>query len=166
MLTVIAAINWGDVLAAVGLSTILNTIITALLKFRELRTVWRRDRLTTAVADFLPAAASVIPLATTANYAHKGLDREDVTIAQAQKHKDALDALDQRMTEVRTLEIPVLLFMGKTHRQDVLIYTDHLADRLVAGITLDLLSFSDVAKEAETLHKMVLEAVRADFRIV
>lgn len=166
MLTVIAAVNWGDVGTAVGLSTIISTVVTALLKVRELRTVWRRDRLTTAVTDFLPTAASLIPLSTTAHYAQKGAVREDATNAQEKAYKEALNALDQRMGEVRRLEIPVLLFMSKVHREAVLTYTAHLADRLVAGVTLDPLSFGDVAKEASTLHDLVLEAVRADFRIV
>jgi hypothetical protein len=126
MFTYMSAINWGDVGTAVGLSSIVTAIVTAVLKLRELRTVWRRDRLTTAVTDFLPAAASVLPLSRTAHYAHKGLGREDATVAQQEAFTEALNLLDQRMAEVRRLEIPVLLFMGMVHREAVSTYTGHL----------------------------------------
>ena len=91
--------------------------------------------------------------------------REDVTLAQEKAYTEALNKLDERMAEVRRLEIPVLLFMRKVHREAVLTYTCHLADRLVAGVTMDPVSFSDVTKEGETLGVMMLEAVRADFKI-
>lgn len=169
MVTLMAAVNWGDVgiavATAVGLSGLLSVMLdayfTARLRRNELRDVWRRDRLTTAVADYLPAAASVVPLTRTAHYA--SLDSGGHRIAPA--YTEALDARDARMSEVRKLEIPVLLFIGKEHRIAVTTYTRHLDHQLWAAINTEPNVFNDAAAESERLHALMVEAVRADFGI-
>lgn len=168
MLTLIAAIGWDDVgtvATAVGLSGLLSAYLTARLKRNELRDVWRRDRLTVAVTEYLPAAASLVFLARTAHYAFHDAKGANETPARSEAYVAALDARHARMAEVRRLEIPVLLFIGEQHRAAISAYTYHLDHKFFAAISAPLATFNTDVEEAARLHASAEAAVRADFNI-
>lgn len=117
------------------------------------------------MTEYLPAAASLVPLARTAHYAFHDATVANETPARSEAYVKALNARDARMAEVRRLEIPVLLFIGKRHRAAISAYTYHLDHKLFAAVSAPLATFKNDVEEANRLHASAEAAVRADFRI-
>lgn len=167
----LAAIDWSQVVVtvatAVGLSGLLSVVLDAYFTRRqrqdELRDVWRRDRLTTVVMEFIPAGRSLLGHSKLLYLAY----RAATETASPEDRKDYVE-LDrewsEKLSELRRLEIPTLLFIGEAHRAAIAAYTNHL-EGLWTAARESSAAFDAAQEKAESLHVSMVAAVRADFGI-